>query len=285
MARLLGEVEALPLEPLDRARVTWIRESFDDGVAGGRPAARALANVAEQTLAEDAALAINLLGGAALRCWWGDPGLAVRDRVIDGRRPAPARRRRRPADGDPGLGRPGATRAPEVIERLSELLPDPHGDGRAMRLYGMAATAVGHQELAAGFLGAAVAGLRADGRLALLSQALVLRAWSGLHLGSWHASMPDLEEGGRLAAETSQPLWQARARAGEAASPGCAGSPTSRRGWRPRSSASRCPRTRAPRSPTSSTRAGSPRSAPATTPTRTTSCGVCSTAATPPTTT
>ena len=224
VARLLGAVEALPLEPLDRARVTWIRESFDDGMAGGPAAARALADVAEQTLADDAALAAKLLGGAALRCWWGDPGPAVRERVIEVAGGLPL------DDDDARLVAILAWADPlssgaDVIERLSELLPDPHGDGRAMRLYGMAATAVGHQELATGFLGAAIAALRADGRLALLAQALILRAWSGLHLGSWHASMPDLEEGGRLAAETSQPLWQARARAGEAALAGLRGEP------------------------------------------------------------
>ena len=228
VGRLLGEVETLPLEPLDRARVTWIRESFDDGVTGGLSGARALADVAEQTLAGDSALAVSLLGGAALRCWWGDPGPAVRERIIDvaGRLPLDADDARLIAIlawADPVHS--GA----HVIERLSDLVPDPHGDGRAMRLYGMAATAVGHQELASGFLGAAVTSLRADGRLALLAQALILRAWSGLHLGNWHASMPDLEEGGRLAVETSQPLWQARARAGQAA---LAGAP--RRGGRRR---------------------------------------------------
>jgi ATP/maltotriose-dependent transcriptional regulator MalT len=92
-----------------------------------------------------------------------------------------------------------------------------------MRLYGMAASAVGHQVLAAGFLTAAVSCLRADGRLALLAQALILRAWSGFHLGSGAGSAFDLEEGARLAAETSQPLWEARARAGQAAFAGLRG--------------------------------------------------------------
>ena len=111
-----------------------------------------------------------------------------------------------------------------------------------MRLYGMAATAVGHQPLATGFLDAAVACLRADGRLALLAQALILRAWSGFHLGSRPRSVADLEEGARLAVETSQPLWEARARAGQAAlRRRCAASPRPPRRWPPRSSASPLP--------------------------------------------
>lgn len=70
MARLLREVDTLELGALDRARATWIRESFDDGVPGAAAGARALAATAEQTLAAGGTeLAVNLLGGAALRCW------------------------------------------------------------------------------------------------------------------------------------------------------------------------------------------------------------------------
>ena len=70
------------LAPLERARVTWIRESFDDGVPGAAAGARRLADVAEQTAAAgDRELALDLLGGAALRCWWGDPDDAIRRRL------------------------------------------------------------------------------------------------------------------------------------------------------------------------------------------------------------
>jgi DNA-binding CsgD family transcriptional regulator len=225
VARLLREVETFELAPLDRARVTWIRESFDDGVAGAAAGARSLAEMAERTLdAGETELAVDLLGGAALRCWWGDPGAATRERVVAvaARLPvdeADARLMAILAWTDPV--RSGA----RVIARLARLPADPRDDGRALRLYGMAATAVGHHELAAGFLAAAVDALRADGRLALLAQALVLRGWDAMHLGSWHAALPDLEEGGRLAAETSQPYWAARARAGEAMLAGLRGEP------------------------------------------------------------
>ena len=223
VGRLLGEVETLPLEPLDRARVTWIRESFDDGVTGG-PVRRASARRRRRADARRRLGARGQTCSAAPRCAAGGATRALRSASgsidVAGRLALDADDARLIAIlawADPVHS--GA----HVIERLSDLVPDPHGDGRAMRLYGMAATAVGHQELAAGFLGAAVTSLRADGRLALLAQALILRAWSGLHLGNWHASMPDLEEGGRLAVETSQPLWTARARAGQAALAGLRG--------------------------------------------------------------
>jgi DNA-binding CsgD family transcriptional regulator len=225
VGRILREVETLELAPLDRARVTWIRESFDDGVAGAAAGARSLADAAEQTLAAgETELGVDLLGGAALRCWWGDPGEEACERVlaVAGRLPvddSDARLLAILAWSDPL--RSGAS----VIDRLSAVRPDPHADGRALRLYGMAATAVGHHELAAGFLAAAVEALRGDGRLALLAQALVLRGWDAVHLGSWHAALPDLEEGGRLAVETSQPYWAARARAGEAMLAGLRGEP------------------------------------------------------------
>ena len=72
--RLLGEAEPIVQAPLSRARMAWIRESFDDGIQGTGPGAEDLVQVAEQTRqAGDTDLAMNLLAGAALRCFWGPP--------------------------------------------------------------------------------------------------------------------------------------------------------------------------------------------------------------------
>ena len=214
--RLLSDAEGHELAPLERARVTWIRESFDDGVPGAVSGARRLADVAEQTAAAgDRELALDLLGGAALRCWWGDPDDGIRPRLVA------IANRLAPGSDDPravailGWADPIGS-GPAVIERLHGL--DPHAPltGRGLRLYGMAATSVADHELASAFLGAAVEHLRREGAPALLAQALILRGWALVHLGAWPAAVADLEEGTRLAAETSQPLWRARARAGEA---------------------------------------------------------------------
>ena len=214
--RLLAEAETYELAPLERARVTWIRESFDDGVPGAAAGARRLADVAEQTAAAgDRELALDLLGGAALRCWWGDPDEPIRRRLVA------IANRLAPGSSDPrvlailGWADPIAS-GPDVIARLAAVDPGAVVSGRGLRLYGMAATAAGDHERAAALLGAAVEQLRREGAPALLAQALVLRGWASVHLGAWPSAVADLEEGGRLAAETSQPFWTARARAGEA---------------------------------------------------------------------
>jgi hypothetical protein len=70
-----------------------------------------------------------------------------------------------------------------------------------------AAATVGAFDLAEGLAAASVAGLREQGRLGALAQALVLRAWSEIHIGRWDVALPDAEEADRLAQETGQPIW------------------------------------------------------------------------------
>ena len=189
-----------------------------------------------------------------------------------GRRSAAARRLRRAADRDPRLGRSRAAR--------------PGGDRAAVRAATGSATATGARcgstawrrprsatrRWPAGFLGAAVSCLRADGRLALLAQALILRAWSGFHLGRGPASEADLEEGERLALET---VAAAVGGAG-ARRPGGVRRPARRRSTRPRRSPPRSSASRflaaSAALADASTRAASPRWAPAATPTPTTTC-------------
>jgi ATP/maltotriose-dependent transcriptional regulator MalT len=101
--------------------------------------------------------------------------------------------------------------AGDVLERLRQRDPTAEQDPGVLRLLGMAAATVGAFVLAESFFASAVAGLRQQGRLALLAQALVLHAWTarethGLRLAVIHA-----EEGARLAHETGQPLFAAGA--------------------------------------------------------------------------
>jgi ATP/maltotriose-dependent transcriptional regulator MalT len=103
-----------------------------------------------------------------------------------------------------------------VIARLSTVASERGGDAEATRLLGSAAITVGAFELAAGFLAASVAGLRPQGRLSHLARALIQRAWTAIHLGNWNLAVQDLDEGKRLARETSQPRWEAAAQAEQA---------------------------------------------------------------------
>ena len=80
----------------------------------------------------------------------------------------------------------------------------------------MAAAAVGEHKISQGYSTRSIAGLREQGRLALLAQVLVVRTWNRIHLGRFDAALADAEEAGRLARETEQPFWESQARAAEA---------------------------------------------------------------------
>lgn len=213
---LAADAEPLGLPSREQARLTWIRESFTDGVPGDAAQARALVTVAGQAAADgDVDLALKLLYGASLRCWWADPGEAVRDEVVT------AAERLNVDQGDPRLLVVLAFAAPiargaVVIDRLAHLGPATRSDPAALRLAGNAAIAVGAFEEAAGLLAAGTAGLRAQGRLGLLAWALALQAWSAAHLADLGTAIPAAEEARRLAQETRQPLIMATAGAVQA---------------------------------------------------------------------
>ena len=62
----------------------WLQEIFNDGVPGDAARVLELCATARQSVqAGDRDLALNLLLGAALRCWWADTGPAARARVAE----------------------------------------------------------------------------------------------------------------------------------------------------------------------------------------------------------
>jgi DNA-binding CsgD family transcriptional regulator len=213
---LLREAEPLDLGPREQARVAWIRESFADGIPGDAQKVRSLAEIAASAGGEgDSDLALKLLYGAALRCWWADPGPAARDEVVGAaeRLDVDLRDPRRLAIL--AFAAP-IERGAAVIDRLSRPGPAAGADAAAARFVGNAAMAVGAFDVAAACLAASAAGLRAQGRLGLLARALALQAWSAVHLADLGAAIPAAEEGRRLAEETNQPLVMATAQAVQA---------------------------------------------------------------------
>jgi len=214
--RLAREAEELDLEPPDTARVMCLRESFDSNDPGDPARIEQLVDVAERAKARgDVSLALRLLSVAADRCIWGDPGWPARQRVVISAERAGA------ADTDPRLLAILAYAAPvergaAVIARLSSLEPYADADPEAMRLLGRAAEAVGECKRALGFLASAATGLREQGRLGLLTQALSDRAWATMQLADFGVALPAAEEARRLALETSQLFWAAGADATQA---------------------------------------------------------------------
>ncbi len=79
---------------------------------------------------------------------------------------------------------------------------------RSAAIYvGIAAEKAGDFRLGARFLGRAIDRLREQGRLGLLTQALVHYAWAATHAGDWSAAAGAGSEGARLARDTDQPQY------------------------------------------------------------------------------
>ncbi len=205
---LVTAAARLDLSELDYARMQWLQEIFHDGVPGDATRVLELCAIARQSVqAGDRDLALNLLLGAALRCWWADTGPAARARVAE------VTRELTDATGDPRYVAALAVAEPvlecaAVMDLLSRFVPGEITDGDTLRLLGMAAHAVGDTVRSVDFLTRSEALLREQGRLGLLSHVLSMQVIDRLELGDWDRASAAAAEGERLARETGQPIWR-----------------------------------------------------------------------------
>ena len=205
--QLLTRAARTGLSRLDQARMIWLREIFNDGVPGDAHRVLALCATAMEAIeAAESGLALNLLLGAALRCWWADTGPAARARVVE------VTRRAEGAESDPRYIAALAVAEPvrqggAVIDLLSQVVIESVTDADALRLLGMAAHAVGDPVRAADFLDRSEAMLRKQGRLGLLPHVRGMQSPVYLELGDWDRAGEAAEECRRFASETGQPIW------------------------------------------------------------------------------
>ena len=209
VGRLLDGAARLDLTPHDVARMTWLREIFHDGTPGDPTAVAKLVAVARDASAEgDRNLALKLLQGAALRCWWADPGEAARKLVFEAVDQLAG-------DGlDPRILEIASLAAPidaaaMVSAKVRRLAFVDSADSVYTQLLAFAAYAVGDTTQSIELMDRAAPTLRAQGRLGLLAQLHVLRALAGLNVGQFIEALREAEEGNRLAIETGQPIWTA----------------------------------------------------------------------------
>ena len=205
---LLARASLTKLSRLDLARMEWLREIFNDGVPGDAGRVLELCDIAlEAAGAGDGDLALNLLLGAALRCWWADTGPAARARVAE-----VAGRLGEDAHADPryaavlGVAEPVRQGEP-VIKLLSQVVIESVTDADALRLLGMAAHAVGDPVRAADFLDRSEARLREQGQLGLLPHVRGMQSPVYIELGDWARADEAAAECRRFAQETGQPIW------------------------------------------------------------------------------
>jgi DNA-binding CsgD family transcriptional regulator len=212
---LLQKAETLELSQRDRVWSAWFREAAKRSISG----AEALRKIADSIRTDDDVdVALDLLSGPATKGWWAEPDEDVCRHVIG------AVERVRASSGDDprfvlivAMTDP-IDRGAFVIERLRRFAANLRDDARTAHLLGLAAIQIGDFDLAERFLSSAIAGLRSDGRLALLAHMLVLRAWSAIYCGNRNVAIADAEEGRRLAQETEQPTYVSLAQAAAAMS-------------------------------------------------------------------
>jgi DNA-binding CsgD family transcriptional regulator len=205
--RLLEAADRTTLSDLALAQMEWLREIFNDGVPGDAVRVLDLCDLALRSIAAgDRDLALNLLFAAALRCWLADTGPAARARVAEVIRQVPG------DTTDPrfvaalAVAEP-VSEAATVVGRLSTVVVEKVANADDLRLFGMAAHAVGEPVYCIDLLDRAETKLREQGRLGLLSQVLTVQILSRIELGDWDRAAAVAEEGRRLAQETRQPMW------------------------------------------------------------------------------
>lgn len=204
---LVAAAELNDLSDLDQARVEYLREIFDDGVLGDARRVIELSEIARRSAeAGDVDLALDLLFGAALRCWWADTGMEARAKVVEVIEELPI------AQDDPrcisaiAIGEP-VLKGTQTVRTLCKIRPDSVTDAEQLRLLGMAARVVGDEPRAADFFDRAESKLRDQGRLGLLSHVLAVQAAVQVELGDWRKAVDNVEEGLQLAHDTRQPNW------------------------------------------------------------------------------
>lgn len=214
--RLIDQADPLELAEPDRTRLLWLREELDDSAWSGAARIRSFVKIADRFSRDgEPERALRCLLTVALRMWWSNPSQEMQDLVVE------TVERLHIDDHNPALlailsYADPVKRGAQVIERISRMRPETAGDPAAMYLVGSAATGVWAHDLALSFLGPAVDGLRAQGRLGLLAQALVSQAWAALLCGKETLAASAADEAARLADESGQPRWAIVARLAQA---------------------------------------------------------------------
>ncbi|WP_035855721.1 helix-turn-helix transcriptional regulator [Cryptosporangium arvum] len=215
VARLLGQAESLELSDAQRTLAAWISDADDDGIHDLVADVRRQADFAERVAAAgNVDLAMKILYRAAIRCFFAEPGDAVRERLA-----ATAES----LSPDPADGRLLAIlghvapieRGRAIHDHLARAADRAAGDPAVARLVGNAAIALGAFDVGLAMQTTAIAGLRAQGRLALLARATSIQAWCALQVMDLGVAITSAQEAVRLSTETAQPTIALLARSRE----------------------------------------------------------------------
>jgi DNA-binding CsgD family transcriptional regulator len=207
VGRLVREAESRQVGPPDAARAAWLQQMISGDVWFEKGAARAFVTIADQLLAGgDPDAALRSLVPIAHRCWWTRSRARTRQYVVDAAEGIGC-----PSD-DPrllaviALANPELT-APSVRRRVGRVRLQEVTDPVAAMYVGVAAEKAGDFARGSRFLARAVARLREQRRLGMLTQALVHYAWAATYAGDWEAAEAAAAEAATLARDTRQPQF------------------------------------------------------------------------------
>jgi DNA-binding CsgD family transcriptional regulator len=204
VVRLLREVEGQELSPAEQAHLSWLREAFMTTGWSGAAKVGAYVDLVDQMRhgGEDE-LALDSLVNVSVRFWWTNLDDATRARVVeavDRLDVAVDDIRRIFVRGVVAPIERGADTLAALRGHVATLDPDPE----SQYLAGTVANTVGDYPMAAVFHAAGVAGLRGQGRLGLLGEALNGQAWNAAQLGDTRLGLTAAAEARALLAEGGQ---------------------------------------------------------------------------------
>ncbi|MEV7811422.1 LuxR family transcriptional regulator [Streptomyces flaveolus] len=205
----LAEAKSAELGREERLRLTLWTEALDEESWFSPERVRAFADVADQLAGADsagAALALKALWPLSIGCWYGNPTEETRGLVVK------AARRLQRDDSEPMALSIAACADPVgeaawVIDRTSRIAPGAVDDPAEQHALGASLTAIWAFDLSWPYLGAAVDGLRQQGRLGLLGEALASQAWAAIPLGKHRLARAAADESRRLSRDTGRPRW------------------------------------------------------------------------------
>ena len=204
---LLQRVEPVEVGSLERARSAWLQHMISGDVWVRPGAAKTFVAISRQMLrGGDADMALRSLVPIAHRCWWTRSRARTREYVVDAAEGCGV-----PED-DPrllavfALAHPEMT-GPTVLERVSRMRLGEPPDPVSQMYLGIAAEKAGDFVAGERFLAHAVEHLREQGRIEMLTQALVHHAWTATYLGNWANAAAAGADGARLARDSRQPQY------------------------------------------------------------------------------
>jgi DNA-binding CsgD family transcriptional regulator len=205
--RLLQQVAAVEIGPLEAARSAWLQHMISGDVWVQRGAAKAFVEISGQMHAGgDTEMALRSLVPIAHRCWWTRPRTRTRQYVIDTAEGFGV------SEDDPlllaviALAHPELT-GPKVLDRVSRMTLRDFADPGSLMYLGIAAEKAGDHIAGRQLLARAIERLREQGRIGMLTEALVYHAATAIYTDAWAVAAAAGAEAARLARDSRQPQF------------------------------------------------------------------------------